>query len=150
MRDAIRRPLAGDDDRVHADALTQVCLLGMGGSSLCAEVLRETAPREPDALTLTYDMCLKGRLCSITDHADPPRVIRYDYDEHGLLSMVTDREGHQTRYGYVPLSFGRLDSIEDAIGHVAIKLDYDGQQRVTTEHFALLASILTNPTSMPA
>ena len=79
-------------------------------------------------LTLGYD---RNRLVSIGDAAD-----RYDYDEHGLLSTVTDREGHQTRYGYVPLSFGRLDSIEDAIGHVAIKLDYDGQQRVTTEHFA--------------
>jgi glucose-6-phosphate isomerase len=31
-------------DEVRQDRLTHVCLLGMGGSSLCAEVLRDTAP----------------------------------------------------------------------------------------------------------
>ncbi|MGC9330856.1 MAG: RHS repeat-associated core domain-containing protein [Bacteroidales bacterium] len=68
----------------------------------------------------------KGQLTGIED-ADGS--IAYAYDQHGLLTKVTDKKGNLTEFGYN--SNGKLESITDAQGN-SRQLAYDEQNRLTS------------------
>jgi YD repeat-containing protein len=80
-----------------------------------------------------------GRLLAATILPDlglgvgQPQRIRFGYDAQGRLSSVIDREGQMTRYGYEAPDGQLLRTITDALGHVAITLDYDQEGRVVRQ-----------------
>ena len=75
--------------------------------------------------TLTFSYSDAGdRLVEITDGFDPPRRVRFGYDQLNRLHTVTDRAGQVTRYTYVGAT-RLLHEIEDARNHVALTLEYD-------------------------
>lgn len=97
-----------------------------------------TTISDPDgrggSLTLTYDSCFTGRLCSIRDWLSPARTVSFAYDANGRLQTVTDRNGKVTTYAYD--ASNRLTTITDANNHQAIRNIYDSAGRVVEQHDA--------------
>jgi len=80
---------------VKRDGLTQLCLLGMGGSSLCAEVLKDTlaAPgRRPHIHVL--DTTDERAVHQATDSLDPMHTLFVVASKSGSTVEVTALEAH--------------------------------------------------------
>src|SRR5262249_18481435 len=91
-------------------------------------------PAGRGTLTLAYDTCFSGRLCSVTDWS--ARAVHYGYDASGRLISATDRNNQVTHYAYDG-STSHLTSITDANNHVSVTMTYDAQGRVATQKDAL-------------
>ena len=70
----------------------------------------------PAQLTLSYDTCFAGRLCAVSDRADPPRVVQYRYDLQGRLAQVIDREENETQFRYANRTAGNSEAIQGRPG----------------------------------
>lgn len=86
-----------------------------------------TDPAGRGSLTLAYDTCFSGRLCSVTDWSN--RVVTYGYDSQGRLQTVTDRTNQPTTFAYDGTSV-HLTTITHANSNVAVTNHYDSQGRV--------------------
>jgi glucose-6-phosphate isomerase len=83
---------AGD---VRADGLTHACLLGMGGSSLCAEVLRDVPAARSAGLTLTVlDTTDERAIREATEALDPARTLFLVASKSGTTIEVSALERH--------------------------------------------------------
>jgi glucose-6-phosphate isomerase len=75
--------------------LTDVYLLGMGGSSLCAEVYRDVPGPRTDACTLTVlDTTDERAIRHVTDGLDPTRALFIVASKSGTTLEVTSLEAH--------------------------------------------------------
>jgi glucose-6-phosphate isomerase len=89
-RDALTR-FARD---TAAEGLTEVVLLGMGGSSLCAEVLRDVAaPRSQRTLTV-LDTTDERSIRRVTERLQPARTLFLVASKSGSTVEVTSLERH--------------------------------------------------------
>lgn len=82
-------------EAARAEGVDRVLLLGMGGSSLCAEVLRDvggTAPGWPDLVVL--DTTDEGAIQRETARLDPARTIFLVASKSGSTIEVTSLEQH--------------------------------------------------------
>jgi glucose-6-phosphate isomerase len=82
-------------EAARADGLERVLLLGMGGSSLCAEVLRDVggaAPGWPDLVVL--DTTDEGTIARETARLDPARALFIVASKSGSTIEVTSLEAH--------------------------------------------------------
>lgn len=82
-------------ESAKAEGVDRVLLLGMGGSSLCAEVLRDvggTAPGWPDLVVL--DTTDEGTIARETARLDPARTIFIVASKSGSTIEVTSLERH--------------------------------------------------------
>jgi YD repeat-containing protein len=79
-------------------------------------------------LTLAYNTCHSGRLCSVTDWQ--ARTVSYSYDSNGRLQTVSDRTGNQTTYAYDGTTTAHLTTISDANSNVQVTNHYDTTGRV--------------------
>ena len=80
---------------VHRDGFTHFCLLGMGGSSLCAEVLRLTlaAPEVRDRM-LVLDTTDERTVRSAADRLDPAHTLFIVASKSGSTVEVTALESY--------------------------------------------------------
>lgn len=86
------RAMAG---AVKSEGVDRVLLLGMGGSSLCAEVLRDVggaAPGWPDLVVL--DTTDEGAIARETARLDPARTLFIVASKSGSTIEVTSLESH--------------------------------------------------------
>jgi hypothetical protein len=80
---------------VHADGLTHVILLGMGGSSLCAEVLRDVPAARVSALPLTVlDTTDEHAIGAVTETLQPETALFLVASKSGSTLEVTALERH--------------------------------------------------------
>jgi Phosphoglucose isomerase len=78
-----------------ADGLTDVYLLGMGGSSLCAEVLRDVPLARPDRVQLTVlDTTDERTIHRVTQALDPERALFIVASKSGSTIEVKALEQH--------------------------------------------------------
>ena len=83
---------------VHADGLTNVILLGMGGSSLCAEVLRDVPSARTNPCTLTVlDTTDERAIRAVTDSLQPQNALFVVASKSGSTLEVTSLERHFRR-----------------------------------------------------
>lgn len=82
-------------DQVRQDGLTEVCLLGMGGSSLCAEVLRTTLAG-PDVAEHIHvlDTTDERAIRHISDTLDPAHTLFLVASKSGTTVEVTALEAY--------------------------------------------------------
>jgi len=96
---------------VRADGLTSVILLGMGGSSLCAEVLRDVPADRTDPCTLTVlDTTDERAIRAVTDGLRPEQALFIVASKSGSTLEVTSLERHFWRVmtdGVGPVDVGR-------------------------------------------
>lgn len=80
---------------VRRDGLSQICLLGMGGSSLCADVLRRTlaAPDVRERMQV-LDTTDERAVRSVTAALDPARTVFVVASKSGSTVEVTALEAH--------------------------------------------------------
>ena len=80
---------------VHRDKLTHVCLLGMGGSSLCAEVLRLTlaAPEMQDRM-IVLDTTDERAVQRVTNTLNPAETLFVVASKSGSTVEVTALEAY--------------------------------------------------------
>ena len=79
----------------HADGLTHVYLLGMGGSSLCAEVLRDIAAAPGSRASLTVlDTTDERAIRQVTESLDPSRSLFVVASKSGSTIEVSSLEAH--------------------------------------------------------
>ena len=108
VTDAMRGSVADLQDfaqEVRGDGVRHVVLLGMGGSSLGPEVLRQTfgsAPGFPDLIVL--DSTIPARVKSVTDAIDPART----------LFLVSSKSGTTIEPNVLYRYFRRI--VEQAVG----------------------------------
>lgn len=84
-------------DQVRADGLTRVVLLGMGGSSLCAEVLRDVPDpdRRIDGCALTVlDTTDERAIRAVTDRLDPRQTLVVVASKSGTTIEISALEAH--------------------------------------------------------
>ena len=82
-------------ERAHADGLTHTYLLGMGGSSLCAEVLRDIAAAPGARASLTVlDTTDERTIRQVTETLDPARAIFIVASKSGGTIEVSSLERH--------------------------------------------------------
>jgi glucose-6-phosphate isomerase len=89
--------LAAFADEVRAAGLTHAVLLGMGGSSLCAEVLRDVPSpgRRTDGCRLTVlDTTDERAIREVTDTLDPSRTLFVVASKSGSTLEITALEQH--------------------------------------------------------
>lgn len=80
---------------VRRESLTDVYLLGMGGSSLCAEVLRDVELRRSGGTALhVVDTTDERRIRELTDAMDPGRALFIVASKSGSTIEVTALERH--------------------------------------------------------
>ena len=80
---------------VRADSLTHAVLLGMGGSSLCAEVLRDAAGESAGACSLdVLDTTDERAVRAVTDALNPARTLFIVASKSGSTVEVTSLESH--------------------------------------------------------
>lgn len=80
---------------VRADGLTEAVLLGMGGSSLCAEVLRDVPSARRDGCRLTVlDTTDERAIRAVTERLDPTRTLFLVASKSGSTIEVTSLEQH--------------------------------------------------------
>jgi glucose-6-phosphate isomerase len=80
---------------VAADGLTHVVLLGMGGSSLCAEVLRDVpTPRRPGARLTVLDTTDERAIRRVTDGLDAERTLFLVASKSGTTLEIVAMEQH--------------------------------------------------------
>jgi glucose-6-phosphate isomerase len=80
---------------VHRDGFTDFCLLGMGGSSLCAEVLRLTlAARDMQSRMHVLDTTDERAVRGITTTLDPSRTLFLVASKSGSTIEVTALEAY--------------------------------------------------------
>jgi RHS repeat-associated protein len=110
--------------------------------------LTQIKPRFLPATSLAYT---SGKLSSITDSAGRSISITYTVADPSLIDKVTLPDGRYIQYGYTSgrlttvrdmrgetwaLAYdgnGRLESIQDPVGHYEVQsVGYDGQGRITT------------------
>jgi transaldolase/glucose-6-phosphate isomerase len=78
---------------VRADGLTDVILLGMGGSSLCAEVLRDVPGRAAEGCHLTVlDTTDERAIRATTESIDPARTLFLVASKSGTTTEVSSLE----------------------------------------------------------
>src|SRR5262245_46857373 len=103
--------LAAFVEGVHADGLTNVILLGMGGSSLCAEVLRDVPADRTNPCTLTVlDTTDERAIRAVTDGLRPEHALFLVASKSGSTLEVTSLERHFRRVmtdGVGPSHVGR-------------------------------------------
>ena len=93
-----------------ADGLTDVYLLGMGGSSLCAEVLRDVPLARPDRVQLTVlDTTDERTIHRVTQALDPERALFIVASKSGSTIEVKALEQHfwSVMSRAVPVATGR-------------------------------------------
>src|SRR6185295_17162993 len=76
------------------DGLTQVCLLGMGGSSLCAEVLRELRASAPAGSLVVLDSTDERTIREVTSSLTPDRALFLVASKSGSTIEVSSLERH--------------------------------------------------------
>ena len=82
-------------DAVRADGLSNVCLLGMGGSSLCAEVFRETFSQAARGASLTVlDTTDERTIDRVTAALNPARTLFLVASKSGSTIEVKSLERH--------------------------------------------------------
>jgi glucose-6-phosphate isomerase len=80
---------------VRADGLTDVFLVGMGGSSLCAEVFRDVPEERQDSCRLAViDTTDERAIRAITDNLDPRRTLFIVASKSGSTIEVASLERH--------------------------------------------------------
>jgi glucose-6-phosphate isomerase len=81
--------------RVHGDGITDVILLGMGGSSLCSEVLREVPPKSPGGCKfVVLDTTDERAIRTITESLDLTKTLFIVASKSGTTLEVTSLEAH--------------------------------------------------------
>jgi len=85
------RAFAGDAQR---DGLTHVYLLGMGGSSLCAEVLRDVAAEKSAVQLVVLDTTDEREIRHVTESLDAARSLFLVASKSGSTVEVSSLEGH--------------------------------------------------------
>ncbi|HEX5068981.1 MAG TPA: hypothetical protein VFV78_02095 [Vicinamibacterales bacterium] len=86
---------AGFAAGVRGDGITDVFLLGMGGSSLCSEVLREVPPKSPGGCRfVVLDTTDERAIRAITESLDPARTLFIVASKSGTTLEVTSLEAH--------------------------------------------------------
>jgi glucose-6-phosphate isomerase len=78
----------------HADGLSDVILLGMGGSSLCAEVLRDVPPGQAGARLTVLDTTDERAIRDTTERLDLARTLFLVASKSGSTIEVTALERH--------------------------------------------------------
>ena len=97
-------------------------LIAHGLTASTAEAATASSP-----IAYVYDAI--GRLQAVVDpSAGTPAVARYNYDNNGNLSQVTDRKGQVTTYTYDGLDRRTQTRFHDA---ATITTTYDGGNRAT-------------------
>jgi hypothetical protein len=84
-------------DELRRDGLTEICLLGMGGSSLCAEVFRELAPGASGTRLTLLDTTDEFAITQATSALTPERARRTAFlvaTKSGTTIEVTSLEEH--------------------------------------------------------
>jgi glucose-6-phosphate isomerase len=82
-------------NRARQDGLTHVYLLGMGGSSLCAEVLRDVGrPRSGGARLTVLDTTDERTIREVTEALDPASSLFIVSSKSGSTIEVTSLESH--------------------------------------------------------
>ena len=80
---------------IRADSLTKVVLLGMGGSSLCAEVLRDAAGAPGGTKSFTMlDTTDERAIRAATDSLDPLHTLFIVASKSGSTVEITSLESH--------------------------------------------------------
>ena len=81
--------------QARAEGLTEVVLLGMGGSSLCAEVLRDVPAARGEGCRLTVlDTTDERAIREVTESLDPARTLFLVASKSGSTIEVTALEQH--------------------------------------------------------
>src|SRR5205814_266224 len=82
-------------ESVRADGITDVVLLGMGGSSLCSEVLRDVPPKDARGGKLTVlDTTDERAIRALTDSLTLSRTLFIVASKSGTALEVSSLEGH--------------------------------------------------------
>jgi len=82
-------------DELRRDSIRTVCLLGMGGSSLCAEVLRDVPLRRSSPLdVIVLDTTDERTIQTVTAALDPARTFFLVSSKSGGTIEVTSLERH--------------------------------------------------------
>ena len=85
-------------ERARQDGLTNVVLLGMGGSSLCAEVLRDVSIDRTDSCALTVlDTTDERAIRAVTEGLRPEETLFLVASKSGSTLEVTSLERHFRR-----------------------------------------------------
>jgi glucose-6-phosphate isomerase/transaldolase/glucose-6-phosphate isomerase len=124
-----RAPLRAFAEEARRDGITAVYLLGMGGSSLCAEVMRETRPAGTRGAALTVLDTTDERTIDLASGTlDPVRTLFLVSSKSGSTIEVTSLERH----------FGSLATraLGDAAGQQFVAITDPGTalQRLAAEH----------------
>jgi glucose-6-phosphate isomerase len=81
--------------RVRGDGITDVILLGMGGSSLCSEVLRDVPPKSGNGCRfVVLDTTDERAIRMITDSLDVEKTLFIVASKSGSTLEVTSLEAH--------------------------------------------------------
>jgi hypothetical protein len=91
---ALARAASDFASDVRAAGLSHVYLLGMGGSSLCAEVLRDTAAGPGAARLDVLDTTDERAIRAATDQLDPSRALFLVASKSGSTIEVASQERH--------------------------------------------------------
>jgi glucose-6-phosphate isomerase len=89
-----REPLTRFARDTAADGLTEVVLLGMGGSSLCAEVLRDVAAPRSQRSLVVLDTTDERSIRRVTERLQPARTLFLVASKSGSTVEVTSLERH--------------------------------------------------------
>ena len=123
-------------ESARAEGVDRVLLLGMGGSSLCAEVLREVggaAPGWPDLVVL--DTTDEGAIARETARLDPARTIFIVASKSGSTIEVTSLESHFRKIADAALGAGEAGRRFVAITDPDTQLAAHAREHVYRELF---------------
>jgi glucose-6-phosphate isomerase len=123
---------------VRRSGISQVCLLGMGGSSLCAEVMRETRPPTVTGASLT-----------VLDTTDERAIDRISasLDARATLFLVASKSGSTIEVSSLERHFGSLATraLGAAAGRQFVAITDPGTGLETHAHDHQYRRVFLNP-----
>ncbi|WP_147795642.1 DUF6531 domain-containing protein [Cellulomonas sp. Y8] len=123
---SIRYDADGRQIEVHADAEMATYTYDESGRLVTVDA------QNGDSLNLRYDEVWADQVAAVA--TSDGREVLYAYDDAGLLTRTTDAVGAVTEFSHG--ADGRIATITDPDGYVALSTRYDADGRVDTQELA--------------